>query len=434
MQFPGRGYIQTDAAAASFLKSPAAGLPLSSIFAHTRDLFGIAGYRQIWLIGGISGVARWLEFVGLAIFAYELTRSPTLVALLAVLRMLPYALCGVLTGALADAFDRKMLLSASLAAMALIASTMALLTATGHAGYAVIAVAAMAAGAFWTVDMPIRRRLLVDAAGQGKIAAALGFDNSTMYATRAIGPLAGGAAYQTVGITGIYVLIAGGYLACCWLAYRHGGENDISAPVPVRPSFAILLPPRELVRNRRFQVFLGVTLVYNLWCFPFSTMVPVIAQRDFALSPALVGALSACEGIGGMIGAIAVGLLATERTLFRFYYFGTLVLLVLMFGLSLHLTGPTAVGALLLMGLAAACFSATQYGLVYLMAPPELRGRATGVLSLFIGSSMFGHYHAGILFERFGSANAMMIMAIEGAVLMLILGAVWLRTRTPDDT
>jgi hypothetical protein len=41
----------------------------------------------VWAIGGLSGIARWLEFVAIAIFAYELTRSPELVALLAVLRM-----------------------------------------------------------------------------------------------------------------------------------------------------------------------------------------------------------------------------------------------------------------------------------------------------------------------------------------------------------
>lgn len=409
---------------------------MSDVFRHGCDLFGIADYRRIWTIGGVSGVARWLEFVALAIFAYELTRSPELVALLAVLRMLPYSLFGLLTGSLADAFDRKMLLTASLAVMALAACTMAVLTALGYAGYALIAAAMMVAGAFWTVDMPVRRRLLVDAAGPGKVAAALGFDNSTMYATRAIGPLVGGAGYQLVGITGIYVLIAAGYLICFWLASRVGREDAAPGQGPASPraSFALLLPPRELIRNRRFQVIMGVTLVYNLWCFPFATMVPVIAQRDFALTPALVGAMAACEGLGGTLGALAVGMLATERTLFRFYYFGTFTLLLLMFGLSLHLTAPTAVGVLLVMGLAAACFSATQYGLVYVMSPPEMRGRATGVLSLCIGSSMFGHYHAGILFERLGSASAMRIMAVEGAAAMLVLGVLWWRTRGADAT
>jgi hypothetical protein len=44
---------------------------------------------------------------------------------------------------------------------------------------------------------------------------------------------------------------------------------------------------------------------------------------------------------------------------------------------------------------------------------------------------MFGHYHAGVLFERLGSATAMMIMASEGAAAMLVLGILWLRTRAP---
>jgi predicted MFS family arabinose efflux permease len=173
---------------------------------------------------------------------------------------------------------------------------------------------------------------------------------------------------------------------------------------------------------------MGVTLVYNLWCWPFIGMVPVIGQKDFALTPALVGALSACDGIGGTIGALAVGLLATSRTLFRFYYFGTLACLVLMLGLALNLTVGTAVAILLLSGVAAAAFSSTQYALVYNIAPPDMRGRATGVLSIFIGSSMLGHWHAGLLFERLGSTAAMEVMACEALAAMLVLAALWWRS------
>ena len=61
------------------------------------------------------------------------------------------------------------------------------------------------------------------------------------------------------------------------------------------------------------------------------------------------------------------------------------------------------------------------------IAPPEMRGRATGVLSLFIGSAMFGHYHTGWLFERLGSAAAMQVMVVEGMISMLGLGILWWR-------
>jgi predicted MFS family arabinose efflux permease len=392
-------------------------------------LFSRPDYRRLWAIGGLTGVARWLEFVAIAIFAYELTRSPALVALLAVLRMVPYVLLGFLTGAVADIVNRKRLLVATFAAMAVASGTMLVVTALGAATYAAAAMIVMVSGAFWTTDMPVRRRLLVDAVEPQSVPAALGFDNATMYATRALGPLIGGATYQVLGISGIYALIAMSYLVCLVLATQVGVQSEAAGRgLPSRTKLGFLLPPRELIRDRRFQIMMGVTLVYNLWCWPFTGMVPVIGQNDFALTPAFVGALSACDGLGGTVGALAVGLLATPRTLFRFYFLGTFACLVLMLGLSLHLTIGAAVAVLLMSGVAAAAFSATQYALVYNIAPPEMRGRATGMLSIFIGSSMLGHWHAGLLFETLGTIPAMQVMACEGLAAMLVLAVLWWRT------
>ena len=307
---------------------------------------------------------------------------------------------------------------------------MLVVTALGAATYAAAAVIVMVSGAFWTTDMPVRRRLLVDAVEAQSVPVALGFDNATMYATRALGPLIGGATYQVLGISGIYALIAMSYLVCLRSRRRVSVQSDAPSDgaTAARRTLGFLLPPRELVLDRRFQIIMGVTLVYNLWCWPFTGMVPVIGQNDFALTPAFVGALSACDGLGGTVGALAVGLLATPRTLFRFYFLGTLACLVLMLGLSLHLTIGAAVAILLMSGVAAAAFSSTQYALVYNIAPPEMRGRATGMLSIFIGSSMLGHWHAGLLFEMLGTIAAMQVMACEGLAAMLVLAALWSRT------
>jgi hypothetical protein len=45
---------------------------------------------------------------------------------------------------------------------------------------------------------------------------------------------------------------------------------------------------------------------------------------------------------------------------------------------------------------------------------------------------MLGHYHAGLLFERLGSSQAMMVMACEGAVVMAVVGVMWWRVPAPD--
>src|SRR5215813_1189747 len=95
----------------------------------TRLLFAQADYRRVWAIGGLTGVARWLEFVAIAIFVYELTRSPELVALLAVLRMVPYVLLGFLMGALADAINRKRLMVVAFFIMVTATTTMLVVAA-----------------------------------------------------------------------------------------------------------------------------------------------------------------------------------------------------------------------------------------------------------------------------------------------------------------
>ena len=276
---------------------------------QTQLLFAQSDYRRLWAIGGLTGVARWLEFVAIAIFAYELTRFSGARRPARRPAHGPLPAARVPDGSRGGYHRPQAPAGGDLRAMVAASGTMLVVTAMGAATYAAAAAIVMVSGAFWTTDMPVRRRLLVDAVKPQSVPAALGFDNATMYATRALGPLIGGATYQAVGISGIYALIAMSYLICLWLATRvRAPIRASSGEAPAaRGKLGFLLPPQELVLDRRFQIIMGVTLVYNLWCWPFTGMVPVIGQKDFALTPALVGALSACDGLGGTFGALAVG-------------------------------------------------------------------------------------------------------------------------------
>jgi predicted MFS family arabinose efflux permease len=370
--------------------------------------------------------------LALGIYVFQLTGSPSKVALVAIVRMLPYALFGFLIGGMADYLDRKRLMIASMVIAVVSAGSMSVLAATGHASYPIVLLVAVALGTIWVTDMPVRRRLLVDAVGPERMPAALGIDNSTSYATRAAGPLLGGIVYQWLGVEGIFALstliYVNGLLQAMRLEVSGGGRGPGSAFPSVR---ALLTPPADLLQSRQFLILLGVTAVYNLWCFPVLGMVPVIAQKDFQLSPAAVGALSACDGIGGTLGALLVGATARAGTLFRYYYFGVLGFLCLLLAVAVHLTvGVSAVGFIAI-GACAACFSATQYGLIYSLSTPETRGRATGFLSLFISLATIGHYHTGVMFDAYSSATALKIIGAEGLAAMAVLGWLWWRGASP---
>jgi predicted MFS family arabinose efflux permease len=391
-------------------------------------LLALPDFRRLWGIGAGVGVGRWLEMLALVIYVFQITGSPALVAFVSIMRMLPYALLGFVIGSLADYVDRKHLLIGGMVIAVVSAAAMTVLAHLGLASYGVVLIVTGLLGGVWVTDMPVRRRLMVDAVGVERMPAALGFDNSTGYAMRAVGPLLGGIIYQWLGVVGIFALSTAIYTTGLVLALRLAVPSGSERPASERPSLrGLLTPPPELLRNRQFLILLGVTAVYNLWCFPVLGMVPVIAQKDFLLGPAAVGLLSACDGIGGTLGALAVSYTARQATLFRYYYFGTLGFLVGLLGVSLYLAIGTAFVGFLLIGACAACFSATQYGLVYSLSSPQTRGRATGFLSLFISLATIGHFHTGLMFDNFASTTALQIIAIEGLVVMLGLGWLWWR-------
>ena len=171
-------------------------------------------YLRLWLIGLFSMGSRWLELLVVGVFAVETTGSPVLVALLVILRMLPLAVFGPIVGTFADRLAPRILLYSSLGLAALVSLAVLALALSGIAAYWHIALATFLSGVVWTTDMPVRRRMIGDAAGAERIAAGMSLDSATSNAMRLIGPLFGGLLYQWLGLGGAFGLAAALYALC----------------------------------------------------------------------------------------------------------------------------------------------------------------------------------------------------------------------------
>jgi uncharacterized membrane protein YuzA (DUF378 family) len=80
---------------------------------------------------------------------------------------------------------------------------------------------------------------------------------------------------------------------------------------------------------------------------------------------------------------------------------------------------------LLVSGIANAGFSIMQATLVYLAAPPEMRSRIFGVLSVCIGVGMIGFIHLGLLAGLIGASWATVTIGVEGIAAMLLTRRWW---------
>ncbi len=381
-------------------------------------LFADAAFRQIWIIGALNGIMRWLEILAIGVYVFNTTGSALQVALLTFVRMVPMVLFGAPIGVIAERINRKFLLAMGLAVMMAVSAILGTLMIVGAIELWHIALGAFLNGVVWTSEFPVRRNMLGEIAGMDRIGAAMGIDSATNNATRMLGPFAGGLVLQTVGLQGAYVigavLFAIGTVVAVRLRYI-----PAAPPTRERGMFANIVDGLSYVRTNRVIIgAFAVTVTFNFFGFAYISMVPVIGRDSLGLSAPLVGLLMSAEGLGAFLGALIIVFTSPRRQYVRIFFFGTLVFMTTTLVFSLSGTAAVAMGALLIGGFGVAGFSTMQSLIVFTATPPEVRARVMGVLVVCIGTGPIGVLHVGFLADWLGAATAVSIIASEGIIAL----------------
>jgi MFS family permease len=213
------------------------------------------------------------------------------------------------------------------------------------------------------------------------------------------------------------------------LRVSHRGRPAAARTGPVLREMAESF--RLALRLPALRGVLAVTVVFNIFAWPFTSMVPVIGSEGLRLGPEGVGILASMDGLGALFGAALVGLLSRPDRYPLIYLGGTGLYLGMICIFSLASTPVLAGAALLLLGFGNAAFGTMQATLVYLVTPPELRGRALGVLSAAIGTGLIGFLHIGVLAALFGAQAAAFVTGAEGLLALALTWRSWRAMRAP---
>ena len=393
--------------------------------ASRRWLFGELDFRRLWVVGLVVFSVRWLEMLAVAVFAYQRTGSPFVVALLTMLRMLPMALFGALIGAAAERVERRSALVFVVALMLLCSMALAFLAWSDALEVWHLALASFISGLTWTTDNPVRRTMIGEVVGPARMSAAMSIDVGANNASRMLGPTVGGILLATFGIGGAFTVSVAGYLVALAVALRVRHRNA-AAPSTTAGVLERMIEGLMLVRrDPRLSGTMVITVIYNTFGWPFTSLIPVIGQDNLGLGPAGIGLLASMDGVGAFCGAILIALCAKPPHFARLYIGGVAIYLLMLPVFALAGFPPLAASVLLLTGLANAGFSIMQATLVYLAAPPEMRGRVFGVLSVCIGVGMVGFLHLGWLAGMIGATWAIMTIGAEGLVVLLLTRRWW---------
>lgn len=387
-------------------------------------LAGRVDFWRLWSVGLVVFTVRWLETIAIAVFVYERTHSPFLVAMMTMLRLLPMGLFGAFVGAWAERTDRRLVLIGTVLLMGVTSGSMAVLAYAGRLEVWHLALACFVNGVGWAADNPVRRVMIGEVVGNDQMSTAMSLDVGASNASRMVGPTIGGLLLAGIGIQGAFTLSVALYglalYGACRVAYRN------TAPVSSGAVLARIAEGLRLVRNdRRLVGTLTVTVIYNVFAWPFTSMVPVIGQDRLHLGPGGIGVLASMDGVGAFCGALLLALLLRPAWYGRAYIGGIIAYMVMLTVFALAPVPLVAGGALLLTGLGGAGFSTMQATLVYLAAPPEMRSRLLGVLSVCIGIGPVGFIGLGLLANAIGASWATVATGLTGLVVLAATRPLW---------
>ena len=400
----------------------------------TTSLSSIPDLRRLLFIGFVSSTVRWLETLAVALFAYKLTESAFVVAMLSMLRVLPMGLFGAFIGGAADRFELRRVLH--LVAVVAMATTLALavLASLGALEVWHLAVASFVNGVCWASDNPVRRMMIGNAVGPDRMGSAISLDVGCNNASRILGPMLAGlllARYEMASVFWFGTLLYGASLAAA--LRMHASDR----PAAVHASSFISSISEGLAWLRHDHRLVGVyviTVLFNIFGWPYTSMIPVIATDYFHLGPKGAGLLASCEGIGGLLGALMFARLANPRWYGRIYVYSVAFYFATMLGFAMAPVAPAAALILLCNGLSAVGFAVMQATLIYRDAPVEMRARLLGVLSVCIGTGPIGFIYLGFLAEALTPRAATAAMAAQGLLALFLTRRYWLAVFQSQDS
>jgi MFS family permease len=287
-----------------------------------------------------------------------------------------------------------------------------------------LAVASFVNGCGWATDNPLRRMMMGEVVGRDRMGTAMALDVVGSNASRMVGPTMGGLLLAGVGIGGTFLLSVVLYTTAiaATLLVRHRipaatGEGAVLA----RTWEAVAI----VFRDQRLRAAMVVTIIYNVFAWPFTSMIPVIGRDRLVLGPEGVGILTSLDGVGAFVGALLLARWLTPRWHASAHVGGVAAYLLALIGFALASAVVPAGAALLFTGLSGAAFATLQATIVYLLAPVDMRSRVLGVLSVCIGTGPIGFLWLGWLADRIGASDAMVITGGIGLLALLAAYPMW---------
>jgi MFS family permease len=393
-------------------------------------VFANADLRRLELAWSGSVVGQWGYEVALAVFAYR-AGGAAAVGLVALVRLLPAAVVAPFAALLGDRFRRRrIMVAADLVRVCAMGGAAAAVFADGPAVvvYALAVLTALAGTAF----PPAQSALLPSLARTPEELTAANATTTTIESVAFFaGPALGGVLLTFTSVGAVFACTAGLFLwsAIVLARIRTDSRGEMRVDLESIPREA-LAGFRAILAESRLRIVVGLYGAQTLVAGVMRVLLVVTALRILDLGASGVGFLNSANGVGALLGVLALLGVISSAPLAGVFGLG-----ILLWGVPLALLGAapsvaTAVICFGIVGVGNTMVDVAGLTLLQRTAPDEVRARVFGVLeSVFLGTIGIGAILAPLLTSAFGPRGALIA---AGCALSAIVVLFWNRLRTVE--
>lgn len=392
------------------------------------DTFGALvrhrNFRLYWTGALVSNVGTWMQTVAQAWLVYKLTGSAALLGTVGFVQAAPAIFLSLIGGVLADRIERRTLMLGTQTAAMWLAFLLSALTFMQVVRIEHVIVIAFLAGTVNALNAPVRQGIISDLVPKDDLQNAVAVNSAQFQASRLMGPALSGLVLAAFGPAWCFFINGVSFLAVIFSLLM----LELPERTSKRPRGSLLSQAGEGIAYVAKDPLLGtlvlIAAVPAMFGMPYTTLMPVFAERILHVGPQGLGLLMSATGLGSLCGALVVASLTNFKGRGRLQLTAAIVFgsMLMLFGLSHWMV--ISLLLLVVAGTASMTYSSLNQTQIQTLAPDHMRGRILSVLTLTtFGMMPLGNLIGGIIAQRF-SAPAVLVgggIICAGFALFLVI-------------
>lgn len=396
------------------------------------EIWRLQGYRWFLVSLGAATLASQVQGAAVAYQLYALTRDPLSLGMIGLAEALPFILCALPAGHLADIWDRRRLVTGALIMLALAAAglwAVSRLQPSLGAGfvqgtaYGLISVT----GICRSFLQPARTALTAQLVPRPLLPAAVSWRSGLWQLAAVTGPALGGWLYAAFGAATAYATSVALFAVAVFAWVRVFADRAVVIAGASPPRAPIGSSLREGFSFLRREPVILPAIALDLFAVLFGgavALLPVFAEDILRVGPSGYGLLRAAPALGAVVMSLILVLRRPIRHAGATMFVAVALFGVCMIAFALSRSFALSLGLLAASGAVDMISVVIRGTLMQVRVPSAMLGRVSAINQIFIGSSNeIGAFESGVGARLLGTVPS---VAFGGAMTLVVVAvAVW---------